>query len=738
MSRETEPLLPRYEEDTSRQQLLHQKLHSYQMIRALAEGYMPSNDQVIANLRSLLATEFLNPQNREIGSIGRQLVRDCRIWIQVLIELFRDKNGDDQIQEFLWHLSKSRASLDPRQVSQRASASKARADTKAAYDSLRTVGSLLLTNADFRIFVEDVTTVGRQIFSDTAFSLSKTTQQVGEEIRPSQEEVTAVQGANADSDRAPTGEQLREEVNHVAEAAEDGVARTGQEAIESVKEHFGEREQETLLHRLKQTVLNLRDRTDYSDSVATLAQLVQRHARAYANAAADVVETAEEEVDINEDLKQAMQHFWALLQSFGDRGAWKLLEQKFHQVMRHANKDPEFDELMSEIGASVQEMMTDPAFYDSANEKIKELGEKSKQVGMESDLRQDMDAFLAQAKRAIRTIPEDKAVSKLIDATNKIYRDAREAYSDRKGQLPADVCEVFFPLVLRSIQYIPIPRLEVSAPELDLLLENLILEPGHTVNFSSFLPYRMHLTTRNEIDVVKKHSKRTVTDLKTNFTVSVMGLNVSASEFGYWIRAHPNPLFRFNDEGIASFYLDRRGIDIALDVEVGRERLEQIFTLRGVRVRINKLNYKVKSSRWKWLLWLAKPFLKHLVRRVLEKKIAQNIVDAAFVLNRELVFARERLRAARIANPHDLFSFVRAVLARLTPAPNEDIEARIGIEPPGTGVFQGVYAPGSLVKVWHEEATRAQEAIEEGDESGGLGRTWRNDIFDVPVGRRRG
>lgn len=131
MSRETEPLLPRYEEDTSRQQLLHQKLHSYQMIRALAEGYMPSNDQVIANLRSLLATEFLNPQNREIGSIGRQLVRDCRIWIQVLIELFRDKNGDDQIQEFLWHLSKSRASLDPRQVSQRASASKARADTKA-------------------------------------------------------------------------------------------------------------------------------------------------------------------------------------------------------------------------------------------------------------------------------------------------------------------------------------------------------------------------------------------------------------------------------------------------------------------------------------------------------------------------------------------------------------------------------------------------------------------------------
>ncbi|KAL4889745.1 hypothetical protein BDV59DRAFT_185760 [Aspergillus ambiguus] len=428
-----------------------------------------------------------------------------------------------------------------------------------------------------------------------------------------------------------------------------------------------------------------------------------------------------------------MQHFWALLRSFGDAEAWTVLEQKFQQVASHANKDPEFEELMGELGASVQEMLTDPAFFDDAPEKINELGEKSKQVGVESGLRQDMDAFLVQAKRAIRTVPQDKTVSKLIDATNKFYRDVRDGYNDRKGQLPADLCEVFLPLVIRSIQYIPIPRLEISAPELDLLVENLILEPGHTVNFSSFLPYRMHITTRNDIDVMKKHSKRTVMDLKTTFTVTVMGLNVSASEFGYWIRAHPGPLFRFNDEGIASFYLDRRGIDISLDIEVGRERLEQVFTLRGVRVRVNKLSYKVQRSRWKWLLWLAKPFLKHLVRRVLEKKIAERIVDAAFALNRELVFARERLRAARIANPQDLVSFVRAVLARLVPAPDPDIEARIGVEPPGSGVFQGVYAPGSLVKVWHEEATRAQEAIEEGDESGGLGRTWRNDIFDVPI-----
>jgi hypothetical protein len=280
------------------------------------------------------------------------------------------------------------------------------------------------------------------------------------------------------------------------------------------------------------------------------------------------------------------------------------------------------------------------------------------------------------------------------------------------------------------IQYIPIPRLEVSAPEMDLLVENLILEPGRTVNFSSFLPYRINLLTRNDIDIVKKHAKRTDTTIKTAFTLNIQGLNLSAQDFGYWLRAHAGWFFHLKDEGIASFYLDRRGLDISLDVEVGRGRLEQIFSLRSVRVRIHKLEYKVSQSKWKFLLWLTKPFLKHLIRRVLEKKIAEEIVSAALALNRELVFARERLRAARIANPQDLATFVRAVLARLRPA-DTDVEARVALEPPKSGVFQGVYAPGSIVKTWHEQATAAQEAIDDGDETHGVGYTWRNDIFNV-------
>lgn len=220
-------------------------------------------------------------------------------------------------------------------------------------------------------------------------------------------------------------------------------------------------------------------------------------------------------------------------------------------------------------------------------------------------------------------------------------------------------------------------------------------------------------------------------------TVSMYGLNVSAKEFGYWIRVHCPPFMPYiGDEGFASFILDERGIDISLDIEVGRERLEQIIQLRAVRVTILKLEYTISRGTWAGLLWLLKPFLKHMVRRILEKKIAEQIVALFHVVNRELIFARERLRAARISNPADLITFVDAVRSRMSAKTDPDFYARIGIDAHRKGVFQDVYAPGSLVKMMREEQRRTEEAIDTGAQPEP---SWRNRIFDyVPFSSRRG
>ena len=135
---DTEALLPRYDDDTSLQRQLHQKMHSYQMFRALSKGFMPSTEQLIINLRTLLAADVLNPDNPNLSDSGRLLTKYSKQWLADFIELLRNKNDKDQIQDFIWFLSKSRISLDTNDLANTASKVKAKADATAGkYSSAR-------------------------------------------------------------------------------------------------------------------------------------------------------------------------------------------------------------------------------------------------------------------------------------------------------------------------------------------------------------------------------------------------------------------------------------------------------------------------------------------------------------------------------------------------------------------------------------------------------------------------
>lgn len=133
-SEEQEPLLPQYDDPTSRQRRLHQKLHTYQMLRALSKGFMPSNEQSIISLRTLLAADMLSPDNNnntELSDSGQALVYYIKQGLKQLVELLQHKNAGDQIQDFLWYLSKARVSVDMEHIAQRASKAKATADRAA-------------------------------------------------------------------------------------------------------------------------------------------------------------------------------------------------------------------------------------------------------------------------------------------------------------------------------------------------------------------------------------------------------------------------------------------------------------------------------------------------------------------------------------------------------------------------------------------------------------------------------
>ena len=724
---EREPLLPVYNDDTALQIRLHEKLHTYQMLRAMSQGYMPSNEQTITHLRTLLSSEALTYDSPELSNSGRALIRSSRLFITQLVELLKNKNPEDQLQDLLWYISKARLEVDVSDLAETASRAKAKADTAAAYRSVQTVGSLLLSNSDFRIFLADLETVGRQVFRDTAFSLSTVSEKVAKKVEPSEQAKEELKEGGEENGgitkEAPSSEELRGEISDVASTLVDGAQEVVEEAGQSISEHATGEEQQALTRRLKQTVLNLRQRTDYSSSVSTLSLLLRRYLLAYSHAAADTLQAVEDDVDTNPEADRALHNAWILLRSIGSKDHWDNVEKSFQSVMEHSKTDPNFDKLVKKLSSMLQDMLSDPEFFDNADERFQEIKGQTKELVGGSSVSDDVDSLMSSARNALQSAARDKDIHQLIRTSNRIVSTLSPSGKYTNSDLVADSINVFLPMIISGIQYVPIPRLEVSTPAIDILLENLILEAGKTVNHSSFLPYKILVSSQNDIEI-RKARYRTASSMKSLMRITVSGMSIAAEDIGYWFRVHSG-LLRFTDEGLAGFHVDEKGVDIVLDLEIGEDQLEKIVTLRNVHVKIHRLNYSLSKSKFSFLAWVLKPFIRRIVRTALEVKIAAAISDGLHFLNRELLYARERLRATRIAGPEDIATFVKAVAARLTPAPDPDMQTRVGVKA-GEGVFRGRYAPGSLVEVWEREGRDAKQKVFEYERG-----AWKNNIFDV-------
>ena len=576
---------------------------------------------------------------------------------------------------------------------------------------MQTVGSLLLTNSSFRLFLSDLQTIGRDVFKDSAFSASRAAEDVGHVVDP-ESSLADIPRSSKNNEQPPTQEELVTDAKALSATITESVANVSKDTKQSLSEHLSGSDREALLNRLRAAVGNLRQRKDYTEASSTIGTLLQRYAMTYSRALEDTLEATHEDIDANPETEAALKNFWSLLSSFGDPEEWTKLQGLLEEFVQKHRRTPDFEKLASEIGSTIQKVLTDPDYLVNVDHKIDDLSDAFNKTGNDTPVRQEIDVIFNQVQQTYRSVANDEDISKMLNTVSTLAALLSPLHASVNHDLLQDLMNVFSPLLIQAIQYIPIPRLEVSVPEMDLLLENLIIEPGKTVNNTSFFPFRFKVETYNDLEIRKAHV-RTVSKVKSLLTLKIDGLSLRADDIGFWLRAHSG-LFRLADEGIASFQLDERGMDIHLDVELGQVRLERVLNLKAVRVHIHKLSYDLSKSKFTWLAWLLKPVLRPIIRRIMQRQLANAIADLIHAANREIVYARERLRATRIADPQDLATFAKAVMTRLTPEADPDLYTRIGVAQPGKGVFKGVYAPGSVVKVWNQQASRAPEVIDYG------------------------
>lgn len=133
-------------------------------------------------MNSALASDMLNNPSKDLSREGRELVGDLRDVIKNAQVLLLSKNHRESIQKFVYYCSEA----DPSAATPNApvSTDKAKRDGDRALQSLKTLGTLVITNGQFRKLLSDAGLLLRDMAADATDKATGQLGKVGDKVRP--------------------------------------------------------------------------------------------------------------------------------------------------------------------------------------------------------------------------------------------------------------------------------------------------------------------------------------------------------------------------------------------------------------------------------------------------------------------------------------------------------------------------------------------------------------------------
>ncbi|KAI0781790.1 hypothetical protein C8Q75DRAFT_790036 [Abortiporus biennis] len=159
------------------------KLKFYGVINAFKESRMPGNEQIDKTLKYILNHSPV--PEKDLSPEGQKLVSDTRDIIETARLIVQEKNKDELFQNFIWHtrdIDVQSAKKSPSEVSP-VDKEKAKSDGQQAVQHLRTLLSLILTNAEVRKLLSDFSVIGRDILARGASKLADAARPDEERLR---------------------------------------------------------------------------------------------------------------------------------------------------------------------------------------------------------------------------------------------------------------------------------------------------------------------------------------------------------------------------------------------------------------------------------------------------------------------------------------------------------------------------------------------------------------------------
>jgi len=658
------------------------KLQLYGIYSAFANGKVPSNKQIDVALNSALESKILASPSKKLSSEGQHLVNDLKNVIEQAKVLLLTKNEGNLLQDFIWQTQQISGG-DASKPGVPVDKDTAKQHGNEALEGLRTLGTLIISNGQFRKLLSDATILLRDIAGDAATKaadrVNPTEDQLQQIDRPADDNTwhdvpdmskgnlqsqlknkspwskkdaenvagDVTQAAHPQGSRDPTDAaglaaregQTGDQTGLDAQAA---IGETKQKISENIPEEDKDRarqqrdrlnnylkgkmpreRREQTIWRLKKMIVEIQGHQDYLQAIDTLLRLAEEytgHSKNIAGQAKGSVKGAH----TDDSLQIAEADLKTLIERFANSTSSEDLFDSINQIYRDADRDPELKNWFKHLDTYIRKCLKQQGFImeDASNDEWNQLYDQGHFL-LRDRYRGHTDRIIDEFKFLGQQFDADPQNRAFADSLTKLFNDLGHDENGKtvfKPHLVTDLKEVILPGLFENIRYIPIPRIEYSDPMIDAVVENLVIEGDNLA------PNVLEFGSDN---YWRWGRKSVASKSKNKVMLSVSGVQMDLRDVSYYV--HRKQGFpSVTDSGVMDVFMGGSGFSFKVEMETAdRDDKIHFFKVNKVSSDIKNLQIKLKKSNHKLLFALFKPLLlkvmRPVIQRVLEKKIKDSV-----------------------------------------------------------------------------------------------------------------
>ncbi|KAG6916006.1 hypothetical protein DXG01_008858 [Tephrocybe rancida] len=748
------------------------------VLAALDAGKLPSTQQLNQSIDWLdkVGIASIEPSSSgNLSSQGRLLAKRVRQVLDAHKKLGSNKNGDNILQEAIWHLTQGdleTSGIDTDQVT---------ADLNAIRTSLRNLLSIIWSSlsSESGSLINDFASFTRLSLADAAELIETSAGTAKQSLRDIEQGVqkgdrTNITGRDKKRVEEESGD-VKAQWEHGMDAvkgAGDSVIDAGRSASSSIKdtsEKTSNRVQEAYLKvrpiflpkiDLGSRFYKICDRAQadpkYRDAISTIISILQKRVHqtldtSKSGSLASLVNDPTSEQHIPKALD--------LIQTLLERLSATPLDPLFDKIKICLNSiasDPQLRKWFDDFFDLAKKNLTQEGYVrsDESNKKRKELRTRWKNILDEEDGKwsKAVDEVKVELNKFQEGLSNDKDLSALKEAHVQLGQDVErglveageqaetglEALMERATWFWQDLFRVYVPRMVNFLGDLPIPRTEYKDSEIEFVLENL------DISSPNLLPSHVYIRNITDVDITTTASPTAAahTSVGTLTRIKVDAVQLALKDVSFWYKdLNASSLAPASFSGLLALTLPPQGISLDIKVRLipatipssspdSRSARGHFHVVEHVHVGISEdVHLEVKESNHGVLLAMFKPIFVLRLRDALEKTLAGQVraaIEWADAVAYDVGKRREVFEDTGAVGGGA--AFLAAIWSEVGRLRRESAQAGTGVEWRATGT-------GVVVEQGHGDvqfAMGAEPQILSGDKRGPLG------TASEPLGKRVG